>query len=133
MLFLYIINFAVTREMKAPLPNVGCVDSSVKFGQLLAHNLLFLFNPFLPVVTWHPVAFIICSHSNLCCCFRRSFHPWVSNLGCITPSVADGAAVRSCATFSASFSHLPVSRSLLFFSGDPQQPHISKALGAWCI
>lgn len=34
------------REIKAPLPNVGCVDSSVTSGQLVAPNLLFLFNPF---------------------------------------------------------------------------------------
>lgn len=103
------------------------------FGQLIAPNLLFLFNPFLPGVTWHPIAFLICSHSNLCCWFRCNFHPCVSKLGCTIPAVADGAAVWSCASFSASFPHLPVSCSLLLFLGDLEQLQISKVLEAWYI
>lgn len=103
------------------------------FGQLVALNLLFLFNPFLPGVTWHPVAFLIRSHSNSRCCFRSSFHAWVSELVCTTPAVADRDAVSSGASFSASLTHLPMSQSLLLLSGDVEQPQVSKPLQACSI
>lgn len=103
------------------------------FGQLVAPNLLFLFNPFLPGIAWHPVAFLICSHSNFCSCFRSGFHPWVSKLGCTTPAVVDGAAMRSSALFSVWFPLFPMSCSLLLFSSDLEQPRILKALEAWYI
>lgn len=101
------------------------------FGQLVAPSLLFLFNPFLPGVTWHPVAFLLYSHSNLCCCFRSSFHLWVSKLGCTSPAVADGAAVRSCASFSMLFPLRVMFPAALL--RHLEQPQISKALEAWFI
>lgn len=103
------------------------------FGQLVALNLLFLFNPFLPGVAWHPVAFLIRSHSSWYCCFRSSFHPWVSELVCTPPAVADRGAVRSTASFSASFPRLPMSQSLLLLSGDVEQPQVSKACSIWIV